>query len=124
MRLLNTARTTVILGSAILALGMTGCSADKTGKSASKSADAKGAHAMTNKIDKFSYANFEQVRMTHLSLNLDVNFDEKVLDGTATIDFTVVDPKAHILKLDTKDLTIKSVQGLDRSKTGSRWIST
>ena len=48
--------------------------------------------------------------MTHLDLNLDVNFDAKVLDGIATLDFERVKPGADMLVLDTKDLLIKSVR--------------
>lgn len=67
------------------------------------------AHAMTNK-DKFTYANYDEVRVTHVDLNLDVNFDAKVLDGIATIDFERVKSDADTLVLDTKDLLIKSVR--------------
>ena len=62
------------------------------------------------KDDKFTYANYDKVQMTHLDLDLDVDFDRKVLDGTATIDFTKIDPAVKELVLDTKDLTLKSVQ--------------
>ncbi len=65
--------------------------------------------AMTNK-DKFTYANYDEVRVTHVDLNLDVNFDAKVLDGIATIDFERVKSDADTLVLDTKDLLIKSVR--------------
>lgn len=69
------------------------------------------------KQDKFTYANYDTVRMTHLDLNLDVNFDKKILDGVATIDFEKLDPSSMELVLDTKDLTIKSVD----IKDGSSW---
>ena len=62
------------------------------------------------KDDKFTYANYDEVRVTHLDLNLDVNFDSKVLDGIATIDFERIKPDADMLVLDTKDLLIKSVR--------------
>ena len=62
------------------------------------------------KDDKFTYANYDKVQMTHLDLDLDVDFKRKVLDGTATIDFKKLDASATELVLDTKDLTIKSVQ--------------
>jgi len=65
------------------------------------------------KDDKFTYANYDEVRVTHLDLNLDVNFDAidaKVLDGIATLDFERVKPGADMLVLDTKDLLIKSVR--------------
>jgi aminopeptidase N len=65
------------------------------------------------KNDKFTYANYDQVRMTHLDLNLDVKFDEKVLDGIATIDFEKIDPNARELVLDTKGLTIRSIETLE-----------
>ncbi len=61
-------------------------------------------------VDKFTYANYKDVTITHLDLNLDVNFDEKVLDGIATIDFTKLNPSADKIVLDTKDLTIRSIE--------------
>ena len=69
------------------------------------------------KIDHFSYANFNQVRLTHVDLNLDVNFDKKILDGTATLDFKRHDLKSNQLVLDTKGLTINSIEILD----GAHW---
>ena len=62
------------------------------------------------KDDKFTYANYDEVRLTHIDLNLDVNFDAKALDGIATLDFERVKPEANMLVLDTKDLLIKSVR--------------
>ncbi len=62
------------------------------------------------KDDKFTYANYDEVRMTHLDLDLDVDFDRKVLDGTATIDFVKIKGDAKELVLDTKDLTLKSIE--------------
>lgn len=67
--------------------------------------------------DKFTYANYEDVRLTHIDLNLDVDFDDKVLDGVATLDFERVDPEASVLVLDTKDLTINSVKLSDGETT-------
>ena len=63
-----------------------------------------------SKDDKFTYANYDEVRVTHIDLNLDVNFDSKVLDGIATLDIKRVKPGANMLVLDTKDLVIKSVR--------------
>ena len=75
-----------------------------------KAAVKKAAPRVITKDDKFTYANYDEVRVTHLDLNLDVNFDAKVLDGIATIDFERVKPDADMLVLDTKDLLIKSVR--------------
>jgi len=70
----------------------------------------EAAPRVITKDDKFTYANYDEVRVTHLDLNLDVNFEAKVLDGIATIDFERVKPDADMLVLDTKDLLIKSVR--------------
>ena len=75
-----------------------------------KSVAAEPAKRVITKDDKFTYANYDEVRVTHLDLNLDVNFDAKVLDGIATIDFERVKSDADMLVLDTKDLLIKSVR--------------
>ena len=75
-----------------------------------KSVAAEPAKRVITKDDKFTYANYDEVRVTHLDLNLDVNFDAKVLDGIATLDFERVKPGADMLVLDTKDLLIKSVR--------------
>ncbi|MEP1231175.1 MAG: M1 family metallopeptidase [Litorimonas sp.] len=62
------------------------------------------------KDDKFTYANYDELRVTHVDLNLDVNFDSKTLDGVATLDITRIKEGVTTLTLDTKDLTIKSVE--------------
>ena len=45
----------------------------------------------------------------HADLDLDVNFNRKVLDGAVTLAFERVSPGAQNLTLDTKDLLIKAV---------------
>jgi len=67
--------------------------------------------------DKFTYANYTNVKMTHLDLDLDVNFDRKVLDGLATIDFEKINKDAESLVLDTRKLTIEWVEVHD----GNDW---
>ena len=58
--------------------------------------------ARTFTADKFTQSNYRDVRVTHLALDLDVDFDAKVLRGTATLDFQRIDPAATELVLDTK----------------------
>jgi len=70
--------------------------------------------------DKFTYANYDKVQVTHVDLNLDVNFDEKVLDGIAVLDFKRLDTNAEMLVLDTKDLTIDKVE----VQTSGTWADT
>jgi len=59
--------------------------------------------------DQFTYANYQDVVVKHAALDLDVDFDRKVLDGFVTLEFERLKPDAQILTLDTKDLTIKTV---------------
>ena len=62
------------------------------------------------RADSFSYANFDEIAVRHLALDLDVKFDEKVLEGTATLELERRKPEARILILDTNDLLIASVE--------------
>jgi len=59
--------------------------------------------------DYHSFANPESIKVTHLSLDLTVDFTKKVLVGTAQLDFERVDVNAQQLILDTRDLTIDGV---------------
>lgn len=67
--------------------------------------------------DPFTYANYEEVRVNDLNLDLDVIFDENVLDGTATLSFDRLNDDAASLVLDTNDLEIRSVEAL----SGEAW---
>ena len=57
--------------------------------------------------DQFTYANYQEVVVKHADLDLDVDFDRKVLDGHVTLNFERLKPGAQTLTLDTKDLVIK-----------------
>ena len=59
--------------------------------------------------DYHSYSNPGQVKMTHLALDLTVNFDQKVMHGTAGIDYKRLDPAATVIILDTNNLKINNV---------------
>lgn len=72
-------------------------------------------------VDRFTQANYSEVVVTHLQLDLDVKFDEKILDGHAVLDFKRLVPTANKLVLDTRDLTIKSVEVSD---TGKQWVAS
>lgn len=65
--------------------------------------------------DRHSHAEPELVRTTHLDLDLRLDFDERVLSGTAThrLDWTGGDR----LVLDTRTLTVTAVHG----RTGDTW---
>jgi len=67
--------------------------------------------------DESSYAEPDVVRITHLALDLAVDFDKKQLSGTATLDLNWHDLNVHPLVLDTRDLAISKIEGNDGTDT-------
>ena len=63
--------------------------------------------------DVSSYAEPEKVVITHLALDLGIDFAKKVLAGSATLDLQWKDPAANTLVLDSRDLNIAKVEGFD-----------
>ena len=61
--------------------------------------------------DESSYAEPDIVRVSHLALDLTVDFDKKQLAGSATLDLNWNDLQTHPLVLDTRDLTIEKIEG-------------
>jgi leukotriene-A4 hydrolase len=66
------------------------------------------AHA----ADPNSYAQPEHVRVTHLDLDLTIDFPHKQLDGQATLKLDWKNPAATSLVLDTRDLKIETIEAL------------
>ncbi len=64
-------------------------------------------------LDEHSYANKDEVVLTHLDLDLDVLFDKKQLKGYVDLSFNRLQPDATELVLDTRDLTIDKVNSID-----------
>ena len=62
--------------------------------------------------DPNSYAQPEQVRVTHLDLDLTIDFPRRQLDGQATLQLDWKNPRAQSLVLDTRDLKIAKVEAL------------
>jgi leukotriene-A4 hydrolase len=71
--------------------------------------------------DIHSLSNSQQVRVTAVDLNLQVNFDQKILSGTAVLAFTPIDETAEALVLDTRKL---SVSKAEISDDGIHWGET
>lgn len=63
--------------------------------------------------DPDSYAQPDQVVVTHLDLDLKIDFPHKQLDGVATLKLDWKNPKAPALVLDTRALSIASVEAVD-----------
>lgn len=60
--------------------------------------------------DVHSFANADEVRVTHVALDLDVKFDQKVLEGSATLDLKRIDANADVVVLDSRDLDIRKAE--------------
>jgi leukotriene-A4 hydrolase len=60
--------------------------------------------------DFHSYSNPEEVRVRHLDLDLNVDFEQKVLRGTAVLTFERVSQKSSRLILDTRALNVSKVE--------------
>lgn len=61
-------------------------------------------------IDPHSVANPQQVRVGHVALDLEADFGEQVLRGTAELDLERVNADADVIALDTRNLSIQAVQ--------------
>ncbi len=62
--------------------------------------------------DPHSYAQPDQVRVTHLDLDLTIDFPQRQLDGQATLQLDWKNPAASSLVLDTRDLKIATIEAL------------
>ncbi|MBJ2128020.1 M1 family metallopeptidase [Alteromonas sp. IB21] len=90
---------------------------DKAAKVESGSnAEAANAHlekhtnaSIASGVDYHSFANPNEVRVTHLSLDLTANFESKQLIGSVTLDIERVKPENDTLILDTRALDIQRV---------------
>lgn len=59
--------------------------------------------------DYHSFANPEQVQVTHLNLDITADFERRVLSGKAELQFRRNQPDANTLVLDARDLDIENV---------------
>ncbi len=68
-----------------------------------------------------SFANADEVVVRYLDLDWDVRFDQRAIDGTATLHIERVVDGAGRLRLDTRDLAIAAVE---LSDDGDDWMAT
>jgi leukotriene-A4 hydrolase len=76
-------------------------------------AAAAADSASTRAHDESSYAEPDKAKVSHLALDLTVDFNKKQLSGTATLNVNFYDKDAKTLVLDTRDLAIDKIEGSD-----------
>ena len=107
------------------AMALSACAREEESSTppATEGVEAEATWAMPSQdelIDPFTYANYADVRVTNVDLDLDVLFDEKVLSGTAELSFERINPAATELVLDANDLAISKVETL----SSDAWFDT
>jgi len=80
-------------------------STSKSNADAAKHTDA----GIASGVDYHSFANPNEIRVTHLSLDLTANFESKQLVGEVTLDVERTKPENNTLVLDTRALEIERV---------------
>ena len=76
---------------------------------ASTVAETQNAKADTS-LDHHSFANTQDYRITHIDLDLTIDFAQQVIIGTATLAIDRLSDDNTALRLDTRDLRIESVR--------------
>ena len=69
--------------------------------------------------DALTYANYDQVKISHLYLDLDVDFDKKSLKGFAELSLNWLNDDAVDVILDTRDLEIHRVMA---KNSNDQWV--
>ena len=67
-------------------------------------------NAIGNSIDPSTYANIEEVRSTHLSLDLNVDFNTTTLSGSIVHNMTIMADNVQSVFFDSVSLNISRVQ--------------
>ena len=93
---------------AAAALALISCRAEQAPPPASEAAKVAPVLDAADAVDVHSYARPLEARVTHLDLDLTVDFDAKRIGGTATLDIEAK-PGAKEIILDDKGLEIESI---------------
>lgn len=112
MRFISVVATALLL--------LSGCSEKPQAPETSSLAPQSAAPATTSSQpsnmnvarDYHSYANVDEVIVTHIALDITADFSTSELIGSATLDLQRVVPSANKVVLDTRDLTIDKVSAM------------
>ncbi len=118
----------VVVSILALSLAAAGCSQQDAEPAVDPERDAPGVEmeaswrtlSADEVRDAFTYANYQDVRVTHLDLDLAVDFETKTLSGAAVLDFERLREDASILVLDANDLAIETVEAY----ADGEWVVT
>ena len=75
--------------------------------------------AIESGVDYHSFSNMQDYTVSHIALDLDVDFTQKTISGTATLDIDALNNAGKPLILDTRALSINAVDGLDGPQTAA-----
>ena len=76
--------------------------------------------AKEDQRDAFTYANYDEVTVTNVDLDLAVSFEEKTFTGTAALDLKYLEEDAEKIILDTNDLNISTIE----ARVNGTWRQT
>jgi len=97
-------------------LSLTACHTQKPSKPMAETANTPQLILNSGALDPHSMANFEQVEITHMELDLTADFKNKVLKGHVILNYDVLDPNATEMILDSRDLKIRRITAIDTSR--------
>lgn len=102
-------------------LSLTACHSQKPTQSMDETADSPQLNLNSGALDPHSMANFEDLVITHMKLDLTADFKDKVLKGYVILNYEVLNPNATQIVLDTRDLKIRRVTTIDNTSRQLSW---
>lgn len=102
----------------LLVIGLSACSKPeqqvvqsetKASQEDGSKAKKSGRQLMQWGRDYHSYANLDEIKVSHLDMDLNINFDAKQIEGVVTLRYKKLQPSVNKMILDTRDITINSV---------------
>lgn len=102
-------------------LSLTACHSQKPNKSIDGTTESTHLNLNSGALDPHSMANFEDVKITHMELDLAADFKDKVLKGYVVLNYEVMNPNTTQIILDTRDLKIRRITTIDNTSRQLSW---